>query len=70
MAKFVVAFRDRADAESVASLLRESGYEVIRVCTALGEHVLGQYIEGKEKEWDAYRTHVSKWETDRYLVMY
>ena len=34
MAKFVVAFRDRADAESVASLLRESGYEVIRVCTA------------------------------------
>jgi glutamine synthetase len=26
--------------------------------------------EGKEKEWDAYRTHVSKWETDRYLVMY
>ena len=27
-------------------------------------------IEGKEKEWDAYRTHVSKWETDRYLVMY
>ena len=34
MAKFVVAFRDRADADSVASLLRESGYEVIRVCTA------------------------------------
>ncbi len=34
MAKIVVAFRDRVTAESVASLLRESGYEVIRVCTA------------------------------------
>ena len=34
MAKFVVAFRDRVTADSIASLLRESGYEVIRVCTA------------------------------------
>ena len=40
------------------------------ICGALGEHVLSKYVEGKEKEWDAYRTHVSKWETDRYLVMY
>jgi transcriptional regulator with XRE-family HTH domain len=35
------------------------------ICEALGEHVLSQYVEGKEKEWDAYRTHVSKWETDQ-----
>ena len=40
------------------------------ICGALGEHVLSQYVEGKEKEWDAYRTHVSKWEIDRYIVMY
>ena len=40
------------------------------ICGALGEHVLGQYVEGKQKEWDAYRTHVSKWEIDRYIVMY
>ena len=40
------------------------------ICAALGEHVLSQYVEGKEKEWDAYRTHVSSWEIDRYLVMY
>ena len=40
------------------------------ICAALGEHVLGQYVEGKEKEWDAYRTHVSQWEIDRYIVMY
>ena len=40
------------------------------ICDALGEHVLSQYIEGKLKEWDAYRTHVSQWEIDRYIVMY
>ncbi|MBR4457725.1 MAG: type I glutamate--ammonia ligase, partial [Clostridia bacterium] len=40
------------------------------ICAALGEHVLSQYVEGKQKEWDAYRTHVSKWEIDRYIVMY
>ena len=40
------------------------------VCDCLGEHVLTKYVEGKEKEWDAYRTHVSQWEKDRYLVMY
>ena len=40
------------------------------ICDALGGHVLSQYAEGKRKEWDAYRTHVSRWEIDRYLVMY
>jgi glutamine synthetase len=40
------------------------------ICGALGEHVLDQYVEGKMKEWDAYRTHVSQWEIDRYIVMY
>ena len=40
------------------------------VCSTLGEHVLSQYIEGKEKEWDSYRTHVSRWETEKYLVLY
>ena len=40
------------------------------ICDALGEHVLTQYVEGKLKEWDAYRTHVSRWEIDRYIVMY
>lgn len=34
MAKFVVAFRDRVTAETIASLLRESGYEVVRICSA------------------------------------
>jgi len=37
MAKIVVAFRDHTTAESITSLLRESGYEVIRVCTSGNE---------------------------------
>ena len=24
----------------------------------------------KEREWDAYRTHVSDWELGKYLVIY
>ncbi len=36
----------------------------------LGEHVYEQYISGKEKEWDDYRTSVSQWELDKYLVLY
>ena len=36
----------------------------------MGEHVTEQYIEGKQREWDAYRTRVSNWEIERYLVVY
>lgn len=37
MAKYVVAFRDRLTADSVASMLRECGYEVVRICTSGNE---------------------------------
>lgn len=40
------------------------------VCETLGKHVTAQYVSGKRKEWDAYRTHVSAWEISRYLVTY
>lgn len=36
----------------------------------LGEHVLTQYISGKEAEWDEYRTRVSSWEIDKYFIIY
>ena len=42
-----------------------------RVLTdAMGEHVTNQYIAGKRREWDEYRTRVSNWEISRYLVTY
>ena len=37
---------------------------------ALGAHILEKYIEGKEKEWDSYRTAVTDWELDNYLNNY
>jgi glutamine synthetase len=36
----------------------------------LGEHTFHQYISGKKAEWDLYRTRVSQWEIEKYLVMY
>ncbi len=40
------------------------------ICQTLGEHVMEQYTQGKRKEWDAYRTYVSDWEIDKYIVTY
>ncbi|WP_319586781.1 glutamine synthetase family protein [uncultured Desulfobulbus sp.] len=37
---------------------------------ALGPHILGKYIEGKEKEWDTFRMAVTDWELDNYLSRY
>ena len=30
----------------------------------------GRYLEGKRREWEAYRTQVTQWELDRYLTAY
>ena len=40
------------------------------VMDTLGEHVAKNYIEGKWKEWDEYRTRVSSWEREKYIVIY
>jgi len=37
---------------------------------ALGAHILEKYLEGKEKEWDSFRTAVTDWEIDNYLCKY
>jgi len=34
---------------------------------ALGEHIFEKFIESKKIEWDAYRTHVSRFEVEKYL---
>ncbi len=34
---------------------------------ALGEHIFNKFIENKKMEWDAYKTHVSQYELDKYL---
>jgi len=40
------------------------------VMDTLGPHVARQYIAGKEAEWDEYRTRVSSWERDKYIMNY
>ena len=37
---------------------------------ALGDHIYANYIEGKEAEWDDYRTKVHDWELENYLDRY
>ena len=34
---------------------------------ALGDHIFNKFIANKEIEWDHYRTHVSRYELDKYL---
>ena len=36
----------------------------------LGEHVYRQYLNGKETEWEEYRTRVSSWEVQKYVKAY
>lgn len=40
------------------------------ILDVLGQHVANQYIAGKEAEWDEYRTRVSSWERDKYMINY
>lgn len=37
---------------------------------ALGEHIFNEFMSSKRKEWDSFRTYVSKWELDKYLERY
>ncbi|HPA14203.1 MAG TPA: hypothetical protein PKV75_02915, partial [Desulfobacterales bacterium] len=34
---------------------------------ALGDHIFEKFISNKKIEWDKYRTHVSKFELEKYL---
>lgn len=36
----------------------------------LGEHVFTHFTEGKRREWDEYRTRVTDWEIQKYMLVY
>jgi glutamine synthetase len=40
------------------------------VINTLGNHVVTNFIQAKEREWDDYRMHVHQWELDNYLKIY
>ncbi|MCP4605997.1 MAG: glutamine synthetase [Proteobacteria bacterium] len=48
-----------------AAILETEKSELVR--KVLGEHVFNKFIENKKIEWDMYRTHVSQFETNKYL---
>ncbi|ETR69021.1 MAG: Glutamine synthetase [Candidatus Magnetoglobus multicellularis str. Araruama] len=37
------------------------------VKNALGDHIFNKFVDNKKIEWDKYRTHVSKYEIEKYL---
>ena len=63
--------RERLSIRRLPESLEESlrALEADSVITdALGSHVTGQIMKSKRREWESYRTHVSRWELDRYLT--
>ncbi|MEG1879311.1 MAG: type I glutamate--ammonia ligase [Pseudoflavonifractor sp.] len=40
------------------------------ILDALGSHVATHFIDGKQKEWEEYRTRVSSWEREKYIINY
>ncbi|HHW25808.1 MAG TPA: type I glutamate--ammonia ligase [Firmicutes bacterium] len=51
--------------EAIQELLAD---EVI--LQALGDHIVGRFVEAKRIETDVYRTQVHQWELDQYLSVY
>lgn len=54
---------------SLEAALRELEKDQL-ILDTLGPHVANNYIEGKWKEWDEYRIHVTTWERDKYIINY
>ncbi len=49
-----------------AAIIETEKSELVR--EVLGDHIFDKFIENKKIEWDLYRTHVSRFELDRYLA--
>jgi glutamine synthetase len=65
--------REAAGVPSLPTSLREALEALKRdevICSALGDHALGHFIELKEIEWDMYRMQVHPWEREHYLTLY
>lgn len=67
------AARKRRGIDSLPGSLEEALHYLKKdkiILSALGEHVSAQYIAGKEAECEEYRTRVSSWERDKYIMNY
>jgi glutamine synthetase len=62
--------RQKAGIDSLPGNLFEAIHEVENsalVRETLGDHIFNKFVENKKIEWDHYRTHVSKYEIEKYL---
>lgn len=65
--------RKRLKIESLPGSLKEAlGYmeKSLIAKTALGAHIVDEFLTAKEIEWDDFRTYVSQWEINKYLAKY
>ena len=65
--------RKKLKIESLPGSLKEALYYMqnsLIVKTALGQHIVDEFVTAKEREWDSFRTYVSEWELDKYLERY
>ena len=65
--------RQRQKIDTLPGSLAEALYDLNKsnvVKEALGDHIYNEFIQAKKKEWDSFRTYVSKWELDKYLERY
>jgi len=71
--KMTAAEKEAAGIASLPANLKEALEELKSnpiAREALGEHILEKYMEGKEQEWDAFRTAVTNWEIENYMKNY
>jgi glutamine synthetase len=64
------AARQRVGIDSLPGNLFEAIQEIEKselVRATLGDHIFDKFVENKRIEWDAYRTHVSQYEIEKYL---
>ena len=64
------AERQRLGIQSLPGNLFEAVKETEKselVREAVGDHIFNKFLENKRIEWDAFRTHVSQYEIERYL---
>ena len=38
--------------------------------SALGKHIMGEFLSAKENEWESFKTSISQWEIEKYLARY
>ena len=72
----IFEMNEKAREEAGIRSLPGSLYEAIVAVSAselvretLGDHIFEKFVENKKLEWDRFRTHVSRYEIDRYLPM-